>query len=90
MAQALEGAPAQLVGSNFKSRGEFQPSKSSIYAMGYGPRAPALGGLSFLILAEDLFLGGGGGPMQALALGRWRPSAATEPPHSHLIYLEDA
>ena len=33
-AQALEGAPAQLVGANFKSRGEFQPSKSSIYAMG--------------------------------------------------------
>ena len=29
-----EGAPAQLVGANFKSRGEFQPSKSSIYAMG--------------------------------------------------------
>ena len=54
-AQALEGAPAQLVGANFKSRGEFQPSKSSIC---YGPRAPyALGGLSFLFLAEDhLFL----------------------------------
>ena len=33
-AQALEGAPAQLVRANFKSRGEFQPSKSSIYAMG--------------------------------------------------------
>ena len=33
-AQALEGAPAQLVGANFKSRGEFQPSKSSIYSMG--------------------------------------------------------
>ena len=33
-AQALEGAPGQLVGANFKSRGEFQPSKSSIYAMG--------------------------------------------------------
>ena len=33
-AQALEGAPAQLVGANFKSGGEFQPSKSSIYAMG--------------------------------------------------------
>ena len=29
-AQALEGALAQLVGANFKSRGEFQPSKSSI------------------------------------------------------------
>ena len=33
-AQALEGAPAQRVGANFNSRGEFQPSKSSIYAMG--------------------------------------------------------
>ena len=34
LAQALEGAPAQRVGANFKSRGEFQPSKSSIYVMG--------------------------------------------------------
>ena len=33
-AQALEGAPAQRVGANFKRWGEFQPSKSSIYAMG--------------------------------------------------------
>ena len=89
-AQALEGAPAQLVGANVKTRGEFQPSKSICY----GPRAPyALGGLSFPFLAEDLFFfffffffclsifpsggnanSGGGAPMQALAPGRWRPS----------------
>ena len=30
-AQALEGAPAQLVGANFKRWGEFQPSKSSFF-----------------------------------------------------------
>ena len=80
-AQALEGAPAQLVGANFKSRGEFQPSKSSIW-----PRAPyALGGLFFLFLPKTacrFFPPGGGAPilgwgppMQALAPGRWRPSA---------------
>ena len=53
-----------------------------------GPALPMqLGGLSFRILAEDLFFfclsifspGGnansGGAPMQALAPGRWRPSA---------------
>ena len=53
-AQALEGAPAQLVGANFKSRGNFNLAKVAyIYC---GPRAPyALGGLSFPFLVEDLF-----------------------------------
>ena len=35
-AQALEGAPAQLVGANFKSRGNFNLAKVAYY----GPRAP--------------------------------------------------
>ena len=42
-AQTLEGAPAQLVGANFKSRAFKDPA------------FPALGGLSFLFLVEDLF-----------------------------------
>ena len=148
-AQALEGAPAQLVGANFKKK--IRPRQISkvtslqcrinlVVKVAYmlwaprfqEPRAPyALGGLSCLFLAEDPFFllvdffprapppvcystslirhcfsggcriyqrgggrtpspkgasrvglcgrgvlirGGGGGPMQALVPGRWRPS----------------
>ena len=69
-AQALEGAPAQLIGANFKKKIRPRqiikvtslqcrinlPAKVA-YAMGPAlsrPRAP-YGGLSFLFLAEDLF-----------------------------------
>ena len=51
-AQALEGAPAQLVGANFKSRGEFQTSKSSIIC--YGPRSLCIRG-SFFSLSCSIF-----------------------------------
>ena len=55
-AQALEGAPAQLLGANFKSRGEFQPSKSSIYAyMLWAPRSLCIRG-SFLSFSCRRFL----------------------------------
>ena len=45
-AQALEGAPAQRVGANFKRRGEFQPSKSTIYML-WAPRSLCIRGSFF-------------------------------------------
>ena len=54
-AQALEGVPAQLVGANFKSRGEFQPSKSSIYIC-YGPRSLCIRGSFFSLSCRRPFL----------------------------------
>ena len=68
-AQALEGAPAQLLGANFKT--EIRPRQISkvtslqrrinlaakvAYAMGPALPMGSLGGLSFLFLAEDFFL----------------------------------
>ena len=69
-AQALEGAPAQLIGANFKKKIRPRPiikvtslqcrinlAAKVAYAMGPAlsrPRPP-YGGLSFLFLAEDLF-----------------------------------
>ena len=69
-AQALEGAPAQLVGANFKSRGEFQPSKSSIYML-WAPRSLCIRGSFFRFFPQGgMLILGGGAPMQALSPGR--------------------
>ena len=83
-AQALEGAPAQLVGANFNGANAMGPELS---------RAPISLGVFFLLKtflsffsfffflaifppgADAGFMGGGGErPIQALAPGRWRPS----------------
>ena len=80
------GAGPACIGANFKSRDEFQ--RSMLWAP---RSLCISRGLFFLFLAEDLFFyffclsifspggyansGGGGAPMQALAPGRWRPSA---------------
>ena len=81
-AQALEGAPAQLVGANFKSRGEFQPSKSSIYAMGLC-RRPFFFFL-FFFFACRFFPQGGGAPILGGGGRRCKhwPPGAGDPRHA--------
>ena len=76
-AQALEGAPAQLVGHNCKRKCRVQWRMQDLPNGGGGHPEPRRrqpcrpmrrGG------GGGANSGGGGAPMQALAPGRWRPS----------------